>query len=176
MAGTERKLVDKVNDQAVTQIVIGGSALFFQVERIASDITIAARGNDRVGRIIDCVRPGVGGLELKAIAELLRKHGLQSIVSSIANRAGDDRLDESRVCPSPAASLPTEVGAECPQRRCATENRWPEQRRQATVREDSRQPTGKDDACRSPRSSLQSPCRCQAGAELRRSTTACMGW
>ena len=91
-AGTEREIVDEIDDEPVSQVIVGASPLFMQIERIARDVAVSSRGNQGIGRVVDRMRPGVSGLEVQSVAKSFMKYGLQSVVGSVANRFEQDRL------------------------------------------------------------------------------------
>src|SRR3982751_338428 len=69
----ERQLEHVVENQPVSQIVVRRAALFLQVERISRNVSVSARCNQRVGCIVNRVRPCIGSLELHSMAELFSK-------------------------------------------------------------------------------------------------------
>ena len=93
MAGAEGQFKHVIEHQTVPHVVVRTPTFFVKIEGVSRDIAVTERGIERVRSIIDRMGPGIGSLELDALAHLLREDGLQPVVGCISDRFHNNRLE-----------------------------------------------------------------------------------
>ena len=93
-AASDVRLVDEIDHSALPGVEARVAFLTPQVERINREISVGDGGNQRVGRIIQSVSPGVGALDLQAVVALFRDLDLQTVVPGMSGGLVGEGVEE----------------------------------------------------------------------------------
>src|SRR6266849_677545 len=93
----ERNAIEIVDNQAMAGVDAGIATFLRVVERIHGKVSIADRGHDRIGSIIDQMRPGVRALRGQAVVEAFGGAHLQAMIDRSRAAGGREGVEESVV-------------------------------------------------------------------------------
>src|SRR6266446_2336483 len=100
MSSADRNLPRIVEDQPLPHVEVGISSLGGQVKRVSWEFLVAGSRHQRVGRVIDGMRPCVRALDSKATRKSLRDVHLQCVIDRGGRPRKECRMEEGVVVDS----------------------------------------------------------------------------